>query len=74
MSREKIKLSSIESQLEWAEEAKKISQSLTDITGLYSEDNRLLRLVQVMNKCLVATDEMGSVRVFVKGLLSQVCI
>lgn len=27
-----------------------------------------------MNKCLVATDQMGSVRVFVKGLLSQVCI
>ncbi len=30
--------------------------------------------MKVKNKCLVATDEMGSVRVFVKGVLSQVCI
>lgn len=33
-----------------------------------------MRLVQVMNKCLVATDEIGSVRVFVRGVLRQICI
>lgn len=74
MSREKIKMSVIESELEWAEEAKKTSRSVTDIVSQYSEESKLLRLVQVMNKCLVATDEMGRVRVYSKGVLSQVCI
>jgi hypothetical protein len=36
MTREKVKLSAVETHLEWAEEAKKTSPSLADITGLYS--------------------------------------
>lgn len=36
MTKEKVKISSIENELEWAEEAKKISPSVSDITALYS--------------------------------------
>jgi hypothetical protein len=56
MSKEKVKASAIESQLEWNEEAKKTSPALAEIMSTFSDENKLLRLVQVMNKCLVATD------------------
>ena len=79
MSKEKIKATAIESPLEWSEEAKKTSPAVVDITAIFSEENKLLRLVQVMNKCLVATDEIGSIRVFLapfsgKGVASQICV
>jgi WD40 repeat protein len=78
MSREKIKATVIESQLEWSEAAKKMSPAVADITATFSDENKLLKLVQVMNKCLVATDEIGSVRVFREPFsgkgASQICI
>jgi len=37
---------------------------MLDIAAAYSEENKLLKLVKVMNKCVVATDEMGSLRLF----------
>jgi len=35
-----------------------------DISSVYADNNKLLKLVKVINKYLVATDEMGSVRLF----------
>lgn len=37
---------------------------MRNIAAAYSEDNKLLKVVQVRNQCLIATDTMGSLRLF----------
>jgi hypothetical protein len=56
LTREKVKPGAIENQIEWNEDAKRTSPSMLEVTAAYSEENKLLRLVQVMDKCVVATD------------------
>lgn len=41
-----------------------ILESIKDVTSYYSNSNQLLQVTQIMNKCVVVTDEMGSLRVF----------
>ena len=64
LSKEIINTNSIEFELEWNEDAKRTSKNIRDISAAYSDDNHLLRIVQVMNLSILATDEIGSLRVF----------
>jgi hypothetical protein len=34
------------------------------VTSFYNEDNKLLALAQLVDKCVVASDEMGSLRIY----------
>ena len=54
----------IEFELEYCDEAKKTSKNIRDILQLYGEDNRLMKIAQIMNHSIIATDQMGSVRLF----------
>jgi WD40 repeat protein len=64
MTKEKIKAVTLENPPVWNEEAKRTAPNIKEIATYYSEENKLLRVVQVMNEGVIATDEMGSVRVF----------
>ena len=53
---EKVKAGSVENNLEWNEDAKKTSPSVRDISIFYSEENRLMKVVQAMNTSIIASD------------------
>lgn len=71
MTKEKIKAGTLENPPEWNEEAKRTTPGIKEITTFYSEENKLLKVVQVMNKGVIATDEMGSVRVFAYPIIAN---
>ena len=63
-TKESIDTDMIEFELEWNEEAKKTSPYIRDICSTYGDSNRLLRIAEIRNHSILATDEMGSVRVY----------
>lgn len=64
LSKERVNSSNSEFHIEWAGPGKKTLESVRAITSFYNEDNHMLGLAQIMDRCVVATDEIGSLRVF----------
>ena len=70
MDNKEIDINKQEHKIEWAGEGKLLLDTIKDVGSYYSNSNQLLEVVQVMDKCVLVTDEMGSLRLFeypVKG-------
>lgn len=64
LSKERVNLLPTEFHIEWAGRGRKTLENVKAVNSFYSEDNQMLALVQILDKCVVATDEMGSLRIF----------
>ena len=63
-NRKKLNTIFIEHDIEWTSDGIKISEKVKGVHNYYSDENKIIKILPILNKAIIVTDEMGTIRIF----------